>query len=67
LTQNISENANFSTLKNNLYRTITSYEGASGTIKLDKNGDRIGPYDLWMIKQNITTKNYEWEKEENGK
>jgi len=66
LTQNISENANFSTLKNNLYRTIASYEGASGTIKLDKNGDRIGPYDLWMIKQNITTKNYEWEKEENG-
>src|SRR5690242_19843190 len=36
LTQNISENANFSTLKNNLYRTIASYEGASGTIKLDK-------------------------------
>ena len=64
LTENISENASFETLKHNFYGVLDSYEGASGTIKLDKYGDRIGPYDLWMVKQNISTKNYEWEKEE---
>lgn len=62
LTANISGNTTLKELKNNFNKTIDSYQGASGNIKLDGYGDRIGNYDLWMIKQNVTNKNYEWEK-----
>jgi branched-chain amino acid transport system substrate-binding protein len=62
LTANISENTEFYKLKNNFNKIIDSYQGASGNIKLDSYGDRIGNYDLWMIKQNVINKNYEWEK-----
>jgi branched-chain amino acid transport system substrate-binding protein len=62
LTENISENTAFVELKNNFNKIIDSYQGASGNVKLDNNGDRIGDYDLWMIKENDVTKNYEWEK-----
>jgi len=66
LTENISENITFVELKNNFNKIIDSYQGASGNVKLDSYGDRIGNYDLWMIKENLVTKNdnkdYEWEK-----
>jgi len=45
-----------------LSKVIDSYQGASGNIDLDDYGDRIGNYDLWIIKQNTVTKNYVWEK-----
>jgi ABC-type branched-subunit amino acid transport system substrate-binding protein len=57
LTANISGNRT-----ENFNRIIDSYQGVSGNIKLDSYGDRIGNYDLWMIKQNVTNKNYEWKK-----
>ena len=62
LTENISGNTTFAKLKDNFNKIIDSYQGASGTIKLDSYGDRIGPYDLWMMKENEVTKDYEWEK-----
>lgn len=62
LTENISQNAPFKNLKDNLNKVINSYQGASGNIKLDDYGDRIGNYDLWQIKENVVTKNYAWEK-----
>jgi ABC-type branched-subunit amino acid transport system substrate-binding protein len=62
LTENISGNTTFVKLKNNFNKIIDSYQGASGNIKLDSNGDRIGNYDLWMIKENDVTNHYEWEK-----
>ena len=52
LTENISGNTTFAKLKNNFNKIIDSYQGASGNIKLDSYGDRIGNYDLWMIKEN---------------
>jgi ABC-type branched-subunit amino acid transport system substrate-binding protein len=62
LTENISGKTTFEELKNNFNKIIDSYQGASGNIKLDSYGDRIGNYDLWMIKENVDTKHYEWEK-----
>jgi ABC-type branched-subunit amino acid transport system substrate-binding protein len=62
LTANVSGSTNVDDLKNNVYKIINSYKGASGNIKFDRYGDRIGNYDLWEIKQNVVTKNYEWEK-----
>ena len=62
LTENISGNTTFAKVKTNFNKIIDSYQGASGTIKLDSYGDRIGPYDLWMVKENVVTKEYDWEK-----
>jgi branched-chain amino acid transport system substrate-binding protein len=62
LTENISQNMNFTNLKDNFYKIINSYQGATGNIKLDSDGDRIGNYDLWTIKENILGKNYAWKK-----
>ena len=62
LTENISGNTTFAKVKTNFNKIIDSYQGASGTIKLDSYGDRIGPYDLWMMKENEVTKEYDWEK-----
>jgi branched-chain amino acid transport system substrate-binding protein len=61
LTENVSGNTTFVKLKENLKKIIDSYEGASGTIKLDSYGDRIGNYDFWMVKETETNE-YEWEK-----
>ena len=62
LTENLSQNMNFVKLKENFYKIIESYRGAGGNIKLDRYGDRIGNYSLWTIKENLVTKNYEWDK-----
>lgn len=62
LTANISGHTNFANLENNFNKTIDSYQGASGNIKLDSYGDRIGNYDLWSVRQNAVNKHYEWEK-----
>jgi branched-chain amino acid transport system substrate-binding protein len=62
LTENISGNTTFVKLKENFNKIIKSYQGASGIIKLDNSGDRIGNYDFWMIKENIHDNHYEWEK-----
>ena len=61
LTENISGNSTFGKLKENFNKIIESFQGASGAIKLDKNGDRFGNYDFWMVKENPITKDYEWE------
>lgn len=53
LTENISGNSSFTVLKNNFCKIIGPYEGASGPMKLDSYGDRFGPYDLWMIRENV--------------
>ena len=52
----------FVKLKENFNKTINSYQGATGNIKLDNYGDRIGNYSLWMVTENNNTKEYEWEK-----
>jgi ABC-type branched-subunit amino acid transport system substrate-binding protein len=62
LTENMSVNTTFVKLKENFNQMIKSYQGASGTIKLDNYGDRIGNYDFWMVKENIHANHYEWEK-----
>ncbi len=62
LTENITENMPFVKLKDNFNKIINSYQGATGTIKLDSYGDRIGNYDFWMVTENNDTKEYEWEK-----
>ncbi len=61
LTENMSENTTFMKLKENFNKIVNSYQGASGTIKLDRYGDRIGNYDFWMVKE-TETNDYEWEK-----
>jgi ABC-type branched-subunit amino acid transport system substrate-binding protein len=61
LTENISENTTFVKLKENFNKIVNSYQGASGNIKLDRYGDRIGNYDFWMVKE-TETNDYEWEK-----
>ncbi len=61
LTENISTNTSFSLLKDNLNKTFSSYNGASGGIQLDVYGDRIGDYDFWTVKANPINKDkYEW-------
>ena len=45
LTENVSGNTTFAKVKTNFNKIIDSYQGASGTIKLDSYGDRIGPYE----------------------
>jgi branched-chain amino acid transport system substrate-binding protein len=62
LTENMSQNMNFAKLKANFYKIIELYQGASGNIKLDRYGDRIGNYSLWTIKENLVTRNYEWDR-----
>lgn len=62
LTENMSQNMSFAKLKANFYKIIESYQGASGNIKLDIYGDRIGNYSLWTIKEDAVTRNYEWDK-----
>ena len=62
MTLNISENTTFAELRSNFNKIIESYQGASGNVQLDNYGDRIGNYDLWQIKENVSTKDYEWEK-----
>jgi branched-chain amino acid transport system substrate-binding protein len=62
LTEKISGNTTFGKLKDNFNIIVNSFHGASGTIKLDSYGDRIGNYDFWMVKENIHTNDYEWEK-----
>jgi len=57
-----NENMPFVKLKENFNKTINSYQGATGNIKLDNYGDRIGNYSLWMVTENNNTKEYEWEK-----
>ncbi len=42
LTENMSENTTFMKLKENFNKIVNSYQGASGNIKLDRYGDRIG-------------------------
>jgi ABC-type branched-subunit amino acid transport system substrate-binding protein len=32
-----------------------NYEGASGSVDLDGNGDVIGPYDIWQVRQGVIT------------
>jgi branched-chain amino acid transport system substrate-binding protein len=61
LTENISENMTFVKLKDNFNKIIHTYQGASGMIKLDDNGDRIGKYDFWTVMKNDSI-NYEWKK-----
>ena len=61
LTENMSENTTFMKLKENFNKIVNSYQGASGNIKLDSYGDRIGNYDFWMVKE-TKTHDYEWEK-----
>jgi branched-chain amino acid transport system substrate-binding protein len=61
LTENMSENTTFMKLKENFNKIVSSYHGASGIIKLDSYGDRIGNYDFWMVKETETNE-YEWEK-----
>jgi ABC-type branched-subunit amino acid transport system substrate-binding protein len=62
LTENISGDMTFGKLKENFNKIIKSYQGASGIIKLDNSGDRIGNYDFWTVKENIHDNHYEWEK-----
>ncbi len=62
LTENMSHNMSFVKLKENFNKIIEAYKGASGNIKLDRYGDRIGNYSLWTIKENLVTRNYEWDK-----
>jgi branched-chain amino acid transport system substrate-binding protein len=61
LTENMSENTSFIKLKENFNKIVDSYHGASGIIKLDSYGDRIGNYDFWMVK-GTETNHYEWNK-----
>ena len=61
LTESISQKSSFVKLEDNFNKIINSYRGASGNIRLDSNGDRIGTYDLWTIKENMVTKSYEWD------
>jgi ABC-type branched-subunit amino acid transport system substrate-binding protein len=61
LTASISQNTTFVNLKDNFNKTISSYHGLSGNIKLDKYGDRIASYDFWTLKKN-SSKGYEWVK-----
>ena len=61
LTENMSDHTHFMKLKENFNKIVNSYQGASGNIKLDSYGDRIGNYDFWMVKE-TETNDYEWEK-----
>jgi ABC-type branched-subunit amino acid transport system substrate-binding protein len=62
LTENLSGCANLEKLTENFNKITNSYPGASGIIKLDDNGDRIGNYDFWTIMKSQGTEDYEWKK-----
>ena len=61
LTENISGNILLMKLKAKFNNIVHSYQGASGNIKLNRYGDRIGNYDFWMVKE-TETNDYEWGK-----
>ena len=60
LTENNSGNMTIEEVKNKFNNITHSYQGASGSIELDPNGDRRSNYDFWMVKGNKIDKNYEW-------
>jgi branched-chain amino acid transport system substrate-binding protein len=60
--ENNSGNMTIEEAKNKFNNITKSYQGASESIKLDHNGDRLSNYDFWMVKDNIHNNNYEWEK-----
>jgi ABC-type branched-subunit amino acid transport system substrate-binding protein len=44
--------------------TAESFEGMSGQIALNAEGDRIGgTYDFWIVGKDNDTQSYEWKKE----
>jgi ABC-type branched-subunit amino acid transport system substrate-binding protein len=61
LTENLSGCINLEKLKENFINITKSFPGASGDIKLDDNGDRIGKYDFWTVMKSHS-KDFEWEK-----
>ena len=61
LAANLSQNTTFVNLKDNFNKTISSYHGLSGNIKLDRYGDRIANYDFWTLKGD-SSKGYKWVK-----
>jgi branched-chain amino acid transport system substrate-binding protein len=61
LAENDSQNKTFVNLKSNFDKTISSYHGLSGDIKLDRYGDRIANYDFWKLKE-VSSNVYEWKK-----
>ena len=62
LTENLSGCVNLEKLKENFNKITNSFQGASGNIKLDDNGDRIGEYDFWTVMKSHGIKDYEWKK-----
>ncbi len=60
LTANNSGNMTIEDMKNKFNNITHSYQGVSGSIELDPNGDRYSNYDFWMVKKNEIDKNYEW-------
>ena len=60
LTENNSGNMTIEEVKNKFNNITHSYQGVSGSIELDPNGDRRSNYDFWMVKENEMDKHYEW-------
>jgi ABC-type branched-subunit amino acid transport system substrate-binding protein len=60
-----SDNVNLTkSFKELVVETAESFEGMSGQIALNAEGDRIGgTYDFWIVGKDNDTQSYEWKKE----